>query len=630
MNRKVIFTDLDGTLLDEKYSFKKAIPALSLIREKKIPLIICTSKTRAEIELYRKRLKNKHPFISENGGAIFIPKGYFSNKKSIKQKIKVKRNYEIIELGVPYKRLLLVLKKIKKQIPLRGFSDMSIKEISKKSGLTLREARLAKKREYDEAFKLENKKDKNNIIKLIKKINLNYTLGGRYMHILGNNDKGKAVKILINLYKEKLGGVESIGLGDSENDIPMLGVTNKKYMIKGPAQWNKKVIQFLGLDKREIKRGEELYETSITILKKLQLGNGAILASFPKTRYPYIYPRDHSICTLALIEIGENERTKKALSFILKTQKRDGSFPQRINKKGKDRSYKPIQLDNTALVLYAFANYVKQTNDKDFFKKYKKKIKKSMSYIRSQYHKRNLFFSPNSVHEFPPLEEGLEVWVNATCYSTLKELEDIGINTGMSLKTIKNSIEKNFWNGKHFIKTIRLDESSSVVTDIDSSAYALADFGVFKDDNEKIKKTVAWIEKELWHRKLGGICRYKKHVGRNNGGWGPWPHFTLMICRHFIRLKEKKKADKYLEWILKIAYQNKLPEHISTKKDFEDWVRNYKHAGILRKDRETMIKNIRKHERFKSGLAYSVLPLAWPHAEFIRTYNLYKRVFKIK
>ena len=384
------------------------------------------------------------------------------------------------------------------------------------------------------------------------------------------------------------------------------------------------------MNNKKIREAEKLYAKSVKLLKKFQLGNGAILASFPKSRYPYVYPRDHSICTLAFIDAGLIKRAKKALNFIFKTQNKNGSFPQRINKKGKDRSYKPIQLDNTALVLYAFSKYIKQTNDKDFVEKYRKKIRKSINYIKSQLYKKNLFFTPNSVHEFPPYEEGLEVWVNAVCYSALKELEDIGIDTGVNLKKVRDSIEKYFWNGKYFVKNIRLKGASSVVIDIDSSTYALADFGVFKDDNEKIKMTVKEIEKELWHRKLGGICRYKKHVGRNNGGWGPWPHFTLMICRHFIMLKEKKKADKYLNWVIRIAYKQKLPEHIATKKDFEEWVKNYKSAGILRRDREIMIKNIRKNKLFKRGLAYSVLPLAWPHAEFIRTYNLYKSTFNIK
>ncbi|MEE8044743.1 MAG: HAD-IIB family hydrolase, partial [Thermodesulfobacteriota bacterium] len=73
MSKKyIVFTDLDGTLLDHRnYSFLQAIPALDLLKEKNIPLIICTSKTKSEIEHYRTTLQNNFPFISENGGAIY-------------------------------------------------------------------------------------------------------------------------------------------------------------------------------------------------------------------------------------------------------------------------------------------------------------------------------------------------------------------------------------------------------------------------------------------------------------------------------------------------------------------------------------------------------------------------------
>ena len=64
----IIFTDLDGTLLDSGYSFRKAMPALRLIKEKDIPLVLCSSKTKTEIDYYRKKLENDHPFVSENGG----------------------------------------------------------------------------------------------------------------------------------------------------------------------------------------------------------------------------------------------------------------------------------------------------------------------------------------------------------------------------------------------------------------------------------------------------------------------------------------------------------------------------------------------------------------------------------
>ena len=74
---RIIFTDLDGTLLDhDTYSWKPAESALKLARKMNIPVIFCTSKTRAEVEIYRKSIGNKHPFIAESGEAIFIPVSY--------------------------------------------------------------------------------------------------------------------------------------------------------------------------------------------------------------------------------------------------------------------------------------------------------------------------------------------------------------------------------------------------------------------------------------------------------------------------------------------------------------------------------------------------------------------------
>ena len=53
MAKIIVFTDLDGTLLHPRtYSFEAAMPALKLIKEKDVPLILCSSKTRAEIEVY--------------------------------------------------------------------------------------------------------------------------------------------------------------------------------------------------------------------------------------------------------------------------------------------------------------------------------------------------------------------------------------------------------------------------------------------------------------------------------------------------------------------------------------------------------------------------------------------------
>jgi mannosyl-3-phosphoglycerate phosphatase len=229
---KIIFTDLDGTLLDHNnYSFEKARESLKLLQEKNIPLIICTSKTRAEIEFYRKLLDNSHPFISENGGAIFIPKDYFNFNFKYNKKIK---NYCVIELGIPYKILRKAIKEIKKEnFEIKGFGDMTVEEIAKETGLSIEQAKRAKKREYDEAFTLI-RGNESKLFQFIKSKGLNCTKGGRYYHLMGNSDKGKAVSVVTVLFKRKYGNIITIGLGDSENDFKMLDKVDRAYLVMKP------------------------------------------------------------------------------------------------------------------------------------------------------------------------------------------------------------------------------------------------------------------------------------------------------------------------------------------------------------------------------------------------------------
>ena len=385
------------------------------------------------------------------------------------------------------------------------------------------------------------------------------------------------------------------------------------------------------------KEAERLYKNSIKILKRVQLKNGGCLATPRGERYPYIYPRDHSFCILAFLSAGLAKNAKRGLKFVFREQLRSGAFPQRYDTEGRDASYKPIQIDGTGLILHSFAEYANQTQDFDFVRKNWKRIKKAVNYIiESIYREKGLVFTPNSIHEFPPTEEGLEIWANCACCAALSDLtelaEKIELPHGKWMeysKKIRANVLKYMWNSriKSFIKNIRVRESSSVKVESDVSQYAVAYFGLLPDNDKRVKSTVKRIEKELWNKELGGICRYPKREGRHNGGYGPWSHFTLMICRHYINLKNRKKADKYMNWVLDIAYKYELPEHVSTVKEFEEYITDFKESGILRKDRMIMIRNARKHLMFKKGIAYITLPLGWPHAEFIRTWNLYKKVF---
>ncbi len=219
MKKIVIYTDLDGTLLHPKtYSFEAAQQALNLISKKNIPLVLCSSKTRVEIEVYRERLCNIHPFISENGGGIFIPAEYFMHNPLAK----ADGLYHVVLLGKPYGEIRKTFANLRDRLrsKVKGFGDMTAEDISEMTGLNLEEASHARMRDFSEPFVFEEDTDEF-FLKALEAAGLHWTQG-QFYHVMGDNDKGKAVNILKKLFEKKDQVLCTIGLGDGFNDLPML------------------------------------------------------------------------------------------------------------------------------------------------------------------------------------------------------------------------------------------------------------------------------------------------------------------------------------------------------------------------------------------------------------------------
>lgn len=269
----IVFTDLDGTLLDpSSYSWEAAAPALGMLRRRGIPLILVSSKTRAEIEPIRRRMQHTDPFIVENGGAVFVPQGLFGFPL---ERGRTRSSYDVIELGVPYYMLRDVLKQIEDAVetPLCGFGDLSVEEIMHVTGLTRTDATLAKIREYDEPYLLDGPQELiEEVCRQIVIRGLRWTKGGRLFHVTGANNKGEAAELLLRCYqkerrlRDEPHFLESIGIGDSINDVPLLAVVDHPVLVQkadgsfdsdihlpglfrapgiGPAGWNHAILKLL-------------------------------------------------------------------------------------------------------------------------------------------------------------------------------------------------------------------------------------------------------------------------------------------------------------------------------------------------------------------------------------------------
>ena len=277
---KVVFTDIDGTLVDintAQYGMKTN-ELISVMKEKNIPLILTSAKTRLEQNKIREDLGLSDPFIVENGGAIVIPKGYFPDTalKNIEYPLRETEEIEkeseyinhkiggdlretgqreivhdgsrthppkatskviIIEVGKSANDIRAKLSDIRKKhnINFKGVADISIEELSNLASMPIEQARRMAQRNYGETILQIQKEDVARFIKCTQEAGMKVIHGGRFFDVTIGTDKGIAVGILKKLFNRKFhNDVIYFGIGDSTNDIPMLNLMDVSILVQRP------------------------------------------------------------------------------------------------------------------------------------------------------------------------------------------------------------------------------------------------------------------------------------------------------------------------------------------------------------------------------------------------------------
>ncbi len=248
----VVYADIDGSLLNSNYKADTIEPILQQLIDLDVAIVFNSSKTQAEIEHYRKKWCIKDPYIVENGSAIIIPKKYFHQNLKVTTQT---QNNQIIELGTPYKVIREKLRTAKAQtgVEVRGFGDMTTEELAQDSGLPIDLAKLSKKRMYSEPFKVLNG-NVEELLRALTQMGLFVTKGGRYLHAMGNTDKGKAAQKLKQIYTAEYTKVFCVGVGDSANDLPLLKAVDKPFWVDQKTQREKVWAEILSLAQTHYKK----------------------------------------------------------------------------------------------------------------------------------------------------------------------------------------------------------------------------------------------------------------------------------------------------------------------------------------------------------------------------------------
>ena len=210
----VVFSGVDGVLRSpHTTAFTRAAAALRQLADDDTALVLCSGKTRAELEFVQQKLDITHPFICENGGGVIIPNGYFEfdvpNARNIAW-------CQAVEFGRPYTDVVDILHRTadRLRIAIVAFSDMSIEDVARECQLPLLQARLAKLRECEELFRLidPSATARSRLFKALDAASLRPREGGRFDRVGAPVDSKAGVNLLTGLYRRSRGDLITVGV----------------------------------------------------------------------------------------------------------------------------------------------------------------------------------------------------------------------------------------------------------------------------------------------------------------------------------------------------------------------------------------------------------------------------------
>ncbi|MBV2187351.1 MAG: HAD-IIB family hydrolase [Rhizobium sp.] len=222
----VVFTDLDGTLLDhETYSFDAALPAIAALKAHKIPLVLASSKTEAEMRPIARAMGIDHPMIVENGaGVVGLPS---------------QEDPPGTGSASPYSRLRSLLRRIPKDLNacFEGFGDWDAARIARETGLPVASAILARERRFSEpGYFSGTDAQRQAFIDLLERDGFTAVQGGRFFTLMPKTSKAERMAEVVAHFRSRSSlPVRTVALGDGPNDLDMIEAADRGFIIANPA-----------------------------------------------------------------------------------------------------------------------------------------------------------------------------------------------------------------------------------------------------------------------------------------------------------------------------------------------------------------------------------------------------------
>ncbi|QDC11672.1 HAD-IIB family hydrolase [Oceanicola sp. D3] len=216
-HRLIVFSDLDGTLLDhETYSFSAAQSALQALKRKNVALVLASSKTSHEMQSLAQDLPPDVPALIVENGAGVVWRG---------------------QDAAPSTRHAALMEALNALPPalrngFEGFTDWGPEGVARETGLPPEQAALAAQREYSEpGLWRGDAAQREAFVAALAEAGITARQGGRYLTLSFGADKADRMREVVDKIAPQ---ATVMALGDAPNDIGMLEAADTGIIIANP------------------------------------------------------------------------------------------------------------------------------------------------------------------------------------------------------------------------------------------------------------------------------------------------------------------------------------------------------------------------------------------------------------
>lgn len=254
MRRFVVFTDLDGTFID--FATYAPGPALAAARQILLAgdlVVFCSSKTSAEQLALLERFQLEIAAIVENGAGVLLPEPLKLWPGNLGER---RRGYRLVSAaawaeatvaqtdqvdGDMPARLAAVIRQVEAAtgLNLKPYHCIRDADLANLTGLEISAAARARQRDFSETLTAElSPAQWREVGELFASLGYLLQCGGRFHTVTATGvDKGAAVRAFMRELQTccpQEQTFESVGVGDSENDVPLLKAVDRPYVVRRP------------------------------------------------------------------------------------------------------------------------------------------------------------------------------------------------------------------------------------------------------------------------------------------------------------------------------------------------------------------------------------------------------------